>query len=122
MPRRPAHNESSDTELGATAMQIGAGRRLAAVRQMVGLTQVKLGELLQVDQSAVGKWETGSRMPDPYKMSAVCARFGVTMDFVYRGRLEGVNRELALALAQAHPDLVVVPPPRMGSDRGMDQP
>lgn len=95
-------------------MQTGAGRRLAAVRQLAGLTQTKLGDILNVGQSTVAKWESGERMADPSRMAAVCARFKVSMDFLYRGRLEGLAHGLAVTLAQKHPDLVVIDPPDMG--------
>ena len=91
-------------------MAIMAGRRLALLRKAGKVTQVKLAETLRVDQSAISKWETGDRMPDPYAMSEVAVRFRATLDYIYRGRLDAVSADLAVELTKAAPDLVVLPP------------
>lgn len=39
------------------------GDKIAAARREVGLTQAELGELLRVNPSAIGQWETHRRKP-----------------------------------------------------------
>lgn len=109
-----------DPPLSPTA--VGAGARIAALRKIADITQERLAALLHVTQSTIAKWETGERMADPDRMTTICSRFKVTMDFLYRGRLEGVPRDLALVLAQRHPELVVVPTLDMGDHTDTDQP
>ena len=121
MPKRPKPDPASLESPAVSAMQAATGLRIAAVRKLASITQESLAELLNVDQSTVAKWEKGRRMAEPYKMVAFCARFKLTMDFVYRGRLDSLATDLALALAQQFPDLVVVPQPSMALGMGTAQ-
>lgn len=74
------------------------------------MTQAAVSRLLGIDQSGWNRWEKGNRTPDPWSMIEVCARFRVTMDFIYRGWTEGLPPRLAVRLAKRYPDLVTLPP------------
>ena len=39
-------------------------------------------------------------------MARYCDLFGLTMDYLYRGRLKGIREDVQLRLAAYHPELV----------------
>lgn len=100
MPKR-AEVDTPEKIVWAKAM----GSRLAWVREAVGIKQAKMAELLGIGQQAMSRYETGQRIPDPYIMLIFCSRFKVSMDYVYRGSLNGVHVRLAELLEEAHPEL-----------------
>ena len=52
---------------------------LRQVRQDAGLTQAALAKRLQVTQSFVSDYETGSRKLDTLQMRQVCAAVGISL-------------------------------------------
>ncbi len=83
------------------------GGRLRLLREVHGMTQLALATAIHVDKSAWTKYEKGHLLPNPYKMLEVCARFRVSMDYLYRGTLFGVHPDLAVELAARDPELAV---------------
>lgn len=68
--------------------------RLAALRDALGLTKPEIARAISCDPSLWNKFETGSRpITDTYAFH-LAERFGVTMDFVFRGRLDAVPEPL----------------------------
>ena len=58
---------------------------LRQVRQVAGLTQAELAKRLQVPQSFVSDYETGSRKLDTLQMRQVCTAIGISLsDFAIR--------------------------------------
>jgi len=58
------------------------GRRLAAARKAVGLTQTQVAERLTaagfgVRTQAVSKWETGATLPNALQLVELCALYGI---------------------------------------------
>lgn len=43
-------------------------QRIKALRERMRLTQVKFAEAVDVDQSTVSLWETGTRSPEGYRI------------------------------------------------------
>ncbi len=83
------------------------GRRLSWARDVVGITQDQAAEFIGIDQSTYSKYEKGKRLAAPSAMSRFCDLFGVSLDYIYRGRLGGVmRRDVELVLVANHPDLV----------------
>ena len=83
------------------------GVRLRWAREAENKTQADMCRLLDdMDPSTWNRWEHGSRYPDPVVMVRLCERFGLTMDYLYRGKLAGVREDMALRLAARHPELV----------------
>ena len=56
------------------------GRRIAAFRKSLGLTQQELAERLSVTNKAVSKWETGGGLPDIAILPSIAAALGVSVD------------------------------------------
>ncbi len=61
-------------------MEETLGKRIAAYRKGLGLTQDKLAELLGVTAQAVSKWENDQSCPDISMLPKLAEVFGVTTD------------------------------------------
>lgn len=53
---------------------------LKALRHNAGLLQTDVALALDVSRKTVGAWESGKSMPNPHKIDAICALFGVSYD------------------------------------------
>lgn len=80
------------------------GRRLAATREALDLTQEELAELIGVSRSALSNWELG-RLPDIEAMMRLGARRKIPLDWIYLGDDSQLPLSVARRLAenQAHP-------------------
>ena len=85
------------------------GKRLLWVRQIARLTQSDVAAALGCSRQTVNDYESGVRDPDPYLMVIFCARFKVTMDYIFRGDVIGCDRALTAQLLLAHPELAQAP-------------
>jgi DNA-binding XRE family transcriptional regulator len=74
------------------------GRRLAATRNAMGLTQQALADQLAVSRAALANWEQGTRLPDPSAMARLARRHRITMDWIYIGDPSGLPARYATAL------------------------
>ena len=61
------------------------GKFIAELRKQKGLTQTALGELLNLSNRAVSKWETGEGLPDVSVLPLLADVLGVTVDELLRG-------------------------------------
>lgn len=58
-----------------------------------------MGELLEIDRTRWGQWvATTGNKPAEELMITLCDRAGVTMDWLYRGRLDNLPVRLAIRL------------------------
>lgn len=69
-------------------MRVGA--TIAKLRKKMGLTQLKLAELLKVSTKTVSKWECGGGYPEITMLPAICDLFGVSADYLLRGDTQGI--------------------------------
>lgn len=74
---------------------------LAAVIEAVGKGPTYVAKEIGVSTSKLGNWTRGDNYPDPYSMVRLCDRFGVSMDWIYRRRLFGLDHSLAAGLRAA---------------------
>lgn len=79
----------------ANGSQMLAGRRLRAARKALGLTQAQAAEDLHTSNNNLSMWESGHRGIDPYKASRFVERYGLTLDWLFRGDPSGVRNDLA---------------------------
>ncbi len=63
------------------------GTKIAGKRKDLGLTQQDLADKLAVTRQTVGRWETGSVLPDIDKISDIAALLGVSCDYLLRDEL-----------------------------------
>lgn len=71
------------------------GARLAAVRDALGLTQEDMAAQMGVVTTALSAWESGRNQIDIVKLARSADRWGYTTDWVARGDLSGLRRNLA---------------------------
>ncbi len=61
------------------------GKRLKMFRKALGVRQVDLVRELGWSQQKWGQWEHGVRNPNISDMIELAERYGVTLDYIYRG-------------------------------------
>lgn len=72
-------------------------RRLIATRQALGLSATEVWREMSWNSGAYHNWEAGARRPNLTDMILYADRFGLTLDWIYRGDPSG----LPLRLGQA---------------------
>lgn len=70
------------------------GKRISLVREALGLDQAEFAEGIGKRQSAASGWETGARPPGLPVALALCDKYGLTLDFIYRGITAGLPGDL----------------------------
>ncbi len=65
-------------------MSVEIGEKIMILRQSKGLSQEKLGEMLNVSRQAVSKWETGQTIPDTEKVILMSELFKVSTDYLLK--------------------------------------
>lgn len=58
------------------------GERLRSLREERDLTQQQLADAVGKSRAAIGKYETGERMPDNVTLHLICDYFDVTFDYM----------------------------------------
>jgi transcriptional regulator with XRE-family HTH domain len=101
---RPAMSEAEGAARSEFAAEVG--RRLRLLREAAGLNQTEMARVLDINQSNWSRFESGERLPEPYKLREIVTRFRVSYDYIYHGVLIGVHPELAMELAERCPALV----------------
>lgn len=69
--------------------------------EALGLQPAEVARFLGITTSKLGNWLAGRNYPDEYLVAQFCDRYGVTADWIYRGRVYGLPVELADGLAKA---------------------
>ncbi len=60
-------------------------KRLQLFRKSLGMRQVDLARELGWSQQKWGEWENAKRLPNLRDMIELAERYGVTLDYIYRG-------------------------------------
>ena len=60
------------------------GRKIAAKRKDLGLTQIEFAERLSVTRQTVSRWEAGTVLPDIEKIADIAAILGVSCDYLLK--------------------------------------
>jgi transcriptional regulator with XRE-family HTH domain len=71
------------------------GKNLSLLFQALGRQDAEIARSVGVSNSKLGNWKRGANYIDPYVATQLCERYGVTMDWIFRGRLYGLPTELA---------------------------
>lgn len=82
------------SDMPPTMRPEATGRRLVALRESLGLSQIEFCRAVGVDPSAYNKMERGIRLLPDRVAYLIAQRFDVTMDFLYRERFEAVPEPL----------------------------
>ena len=79
---------------------IAVGRRLHALRQYHEKTRAEFAASVQIDATSYGRIEKGLKPLKADMAYRIAERWGVSMDFLYRGRLNELPPRLADILMQ----------------------
>ncbi len=75
------------------------GARLAAIRQAFSdLSQKAWAEKHNFNQTQYNNWEKGARRIPVENAERLCSLYGLTLDFIYRGRRDGLSESAAKVL------------------------
>jgi transcriptional regulator with XRE-family HTH domain len=77
---------------------IEIGARLKATRDALGLTGTEFGNRARIAQNAYSQYETGKRMLTISAAMRLCATYGLTMDWLFRGDVSTLPHSLAAKL------------------------
>lgn len=78
-----------------SGVQKAMGGRLRAVREALSLTQEDMAEYMGVVVTTLSAWESGRNQIDIVKLARSATRWGFTTDWITRGDLSGVRKDLA---------------------------
>jgi len=80
---------------GPQATQIIAvGKRFLYARLALGLKQKEVAEFLGFTTQTVSGWESGRRQADPIALVRFANRWGVSLDYLYRGEKATLRHDL----------------------------
>lgn len=79
---------------------VGIGERLRAIRESEQMQSGEFALSVGIDPSSYSKIEQGKKALKMEMGYQVAERYGVTMDFIYRGRLNDLPQKLAEHLRQ----------------------
>jgi transcriptional regulator with XRE-family HTH domain len=87
------------------------GVRLQVIREALGLTQEDMAKNMGVVVTTLSAWESGRNQIDIVKLAKSATRWGFTTDWVARGDLSGLRKDLA---DKVETIVTKVPTPRRG--------
>lgn len=65
---------------------MSVSKQLIYLRNVKGISQEELASLMNVTRQAVSKWETDQSLPDSEKTIRLSEIFGVTTDYILKGK------------------------------------
>lgn len=65
---------------------MSVSKQLIHLRNVKGISQEELASLMNVTRQAVSKWETDQALPDSEKIIRLSEIFGVTTDYLLKGK------------------------------------
>jgi transcriptional regulator with XRE-family HTH domain len=71
------------------------GARLQVIRRALGLSQDEMAGMMGVGVTTLSAWESGRNQIDIVKLARSATRWGFTTDWVARGDLSGLRKDLA---------------------------
>jgi len=74
MEKKPSKNTPDK------AARHAMGRRFAAARELKGLTQQGVADLIGVEKATISSWESGRNMPNPFALRAMAKLYGQSVD------------------------------------------
>ncbi len=71
------------------------GERLRLTRACYGLTQGEFAEGAGIARHTYNQYENGKKRPSLETATALCDAYGLTLDWIFHGRVEGLPHQLA---------------------------
>ncbi len=91
------------------------GTRLKWARELVEPNRASFARSLDLDHSTIRNIENGTRSPSVILLMQICHSLRISVEYLLRGELRGVDGELAALLLAHHPELA--PPPELARGR-----
>lgn len=101
-----AYSAAMSAQARASDIKAHVSRRLKAARSIVYDSAAKCAKDLGLPKNTWQHYEAGDRYPDPYHLVRFLDQTGFTADFIYRGRLRGIEEDVQIRLAAEYPELV----------------
>jgi transcriptional regulator with XRE-family HTH domain len=76
------------------------GKRLRYTCKALRLTSRDFSASIDVRPNTYSQWETGSRLMDIVSATALADRYGLTLDWLYRGDVDTLSHALARKLIE----------------------
>ena len=67
-------------------------RRIAALRQSSGMTQMELAEKLNVSRQAISRWEVGAAVPSTDNLKVLGDLYEVPVDYLLNDELDNISK------------------------------
>lgn len=83
------------------------GRRLQALRETTGMSKKDFAAFCGYNYTRYINWESGHRRMLPDEAEVLCIKFGVTLDFIYRGIEAQLPQSLVIALSSKPRDSAI---------------
>lgn len=77
------------------------GLRLAITRTIVGKEPAEFCRLYKIKLNTYSQWESGDRLINLDSACYLCEALGITLDWLYRGKLEGLPWAFAQRIREA---------------------
>lgn len=74
------------------------GARIKAIRSTTGMNQARFCERHAFNPQLYNHWESGYRRITVQNAETLCDAYGVTLDFIYRGRRDGLSEAASKSL------------------------
>ena len=75
------------------------GNRIVAFRRHLNMSATKFAKEHGFSKSQLGNWEAGSRRISIDAAMRLCDLYGLTLDYIYIGRLSSLPHSLAVLLS-----------------------
>ncbi|WP_146589934.1 helix-turn-helix domain-containing protein [Puniceibacterium confluentis] len=77
------------------------GARIKAVRETTAMSATDFAAVCGFNYTRYINWETGHRRIMPDEATVLCEKFGLTLDFIYRGIEAQLPQSLLIALSSS---------------------
>jgi transcriptional regulator with XRE-family HTH domain len=82
----------------------GSALRLRATFRALNQNQTQIAKFLGVASNRINQYANAERLADLLLMIRLCERFGITLDWIYRGDPSGVKANIVDAVIAAYHD------------------
>lgn len=93
------HVDSMDDDRYEGRSKAAVGARLELTRQTLGMDQATFAAGAGLNASTYNQYETGTNLPQLDKALALCDTYRITLDWIYRGEMNGLSQQVHSALA-----------------------
>ena len=109
LPPIRRQNTADSLPMSASIHLARVAERLRAFMELRGIKKAEVVKFLGITTSKFSNWTSGRNYPDEYLMTLFCSRYGMTMEYLYRGVTLGLPGDVVDDLARAEAGISVMP-------------